>query len=113
MSCVNTNNKLNKKKISNRNIVIKAISIGNECTYIKNTTKLLKNYCNILLPLQSTYTLKNYMYTFDKTNGNLSIMPVISIQNLNIILNNNKKITLIDIQNNKLTVPVIFPKNIK
>ena len=113
LSCVNTNKNLNKKKISNRNIAIKAISVGTDCTYLIKTTKLLTNPCNILLPVQASYTVKNYIYTFDKTNGNLNIEPVISITNLNMIINNNKNITLIDILNNKLTVSVKLPNNIK
>ena len=114
LSCANKNKNVNSKNISNQNIIIKAINIGNTCKY-DNTNALLTNDCNILLPIktQSTYNVKDYLYTFDQITNKLTISPQISLEQLRIIKNNNNKITLVDIQDNQLIVTVDISNNIR
>jgi hypothetical protein len=87
--------------INRRNIIIQGINIDSNC---------FDNCTNILLPSpsssQSMYSLKNYMYTFDTINGELTKSPNVTLEQINIIKNNNNNITLTDVQGNKLTISV-------
>ena len=92
LACKNSNK-------NHRNIIIQNINIDINC---------VTNCTNILIPsnVQANYSVKDYLHTFDINNGELTTTPSVSQEHINIIKNNNNKITLIDIQGNKLIISV-------
>ena len=86
----------------NKNIVIKSIQIV-------NCNSLYRNDCNILLPLNiinNEFALKPYMQTFNSLDGSLTRRINLTIEQVNLIKNNNNQITLIDIYDFVLNVTV-------
>ena len=83
--CINTN--------PNKNIIIKSIQIT-------NCNTLYRNDCNILLPLNiqnNEFALKPYMQTFNSVDGSLTQRLNLTLEQVNLIKNNNNQITIIDI----------------
>jgi hypothetical protein len=94
LTCKNNNN--------NKNIVIQSILIGNNSNVCTNS---FSNDCNLLLSntIDSTFTLKSFMNTFDN-NGYFTNPILITNEQKDLIVENNKKITLIDIFNTYKTI---------
>ena len=92
--CINQNNV--------KNIIIKSIQIT-------NCNTLYRNKCNILLQnniQNNEFALKPYMQTFNPVDGALTQRLNLSLEQVNLIKNNNNKITLIDIYDIEVIVPV-------
>ena len=85
-----------------RNLVIKSIQIT-------NCNSLYRNDCNILIPLNLEnleFALKPYMQTFSSIDGSLSRRLNLTLDQVNLIKNNNNQITIIDIYDVVINVNV-------
>lgn len=92
--CINRNNI--------RNIIIKSIQIT-------NCNSLYRSDCNILLPLNLEnveFAIKPYMQTFSSVDGSLSRRINLTLDQVNLIKNNNNQIFIIDIYDVFITVNV-------
>ena len=98
--CINQN--------PNKNIVIKSIQLI-------NCNTLYRNDCNILIPLNiqnNEFALKQYMVTFNNIDGELSRRLNLTLDQVNLIKNNNNQITIIDIYDVAIKVTVeMYDKN--
>ena len=94
LTCKNNNNI--------KNIVVKNILIGSNSNSCSNT---FSNDCNLLLSntIDSEFTLKSFMNTFDN-NGYFSNPILITTDQVDSIVKNNNKLTLIDIFNTFKTI---------
>lgn len=91
---------INKSNI--KNIIIKSIQIT-ACN------SLYRSDCNILLPLNIEnleFALKPYMQTFNSIDGALSQRLNLTLDQVNLIKNNNNQITIIDIYDVVISVNV-------
>ena len=92
--CINRNN--------SKNIVIKSIQV-------KTCNSIYKKECNILLDsntIDGEFALKPYMHTFNNVDGELTKRFNLSLDQVKLIKNNNNQITIIDIYDVIINVPV-------
>ena len=107
LECINTN--------YSKNILIKGIIINSDCLYNNETNETNENNnylynknCNILLfdniITNKEFKIKDFIYTFNNTNGELSIKPILTHSQLKQIKEQNNIITLIDIYDNHIRI---------
>jgi len=100
LECINTN--------FIKNILIKGLIINNSC--FSNDEYLYNKQCNILLSdnilVNKEFQIKNNLITFDNISGKLSISPLLTKEQVDIIKRQNNIINIIDIYNNKIELKI-------
>jgi hypothetical protein len=100
LECINTN--------FIKNILIKGLIINNSC--FSNNEYLYNKQCNILLSdnilVNKEFQIKNNLITFDNISGKLSISPLLTKEQVDIIKKQNNIINIIDIYNNKIELKI-------